>query len=122
MTIALPTTAIQAHHRAWQSKRSCFTRRPKLGQESTFASQFPEALFFECEPGLNHLEVFKVPTYKWEDFLEACKLLAKGDHQLQDAGDRHSRQRVQDVLGICLLPSMASTTKATWATERAGLW
>ena len=35
------------------------------------------------EPGLNHLEVFKVPTYKWEDFLEACKLIAKGDHNFK---------------------------------------
>ncbi len=53
--------------------------KPKLGK-STFASKAPNAIFFECEPGLNHLEVFKVPTYKWEDFLEACKLVAKGDH------------------------------------------
>ena len=50
---------------------------------STFASNFPEAMFFECEPGLNHLEVFKVPTYSWEAFLEACKLLAKGDHNFK---------------------------------------
>ncbi len=55
---------------------------PKLGK-SSFASQFPEAMFFECEPGLNHLEVFKVPTYSWEAFLEACKLLAKGDHNFK---------------------------------------
>jgi hypothetical protein len=55
---------------------------PKLGK-STFASRFPEALFFECEPGLSHLEVFKVPTYKWEDFLEVCKLVAKGDHKFK---------------------------------------
>ena len=34
---------------------------PKLGK-STFASRFPEAIFFECEPGLTHIEVFKVPT------------------------------------------------------------
>jgi hypothetical protein len=47
---------------------------------STFASRFPEAIFFECEPGLNHLEVFKVPTYTWEDFLAACKLVAQGNH------------------------------------------
>ena len=53
--------------------------KPKLGK-STFASKAPNAIFFECEPGLNHLEVFKVPTYKWEDFLDACKLVAKGDH------------------------------------------
>lgn len=56
--------------------------QPKLGK-STFASQFPEALFFECEPGLNHLKVFKMPTYKWEDFLAACKLVAKGDHRFR---------------------------------------
>jgi hypothetical protein len=55
---------------------------PKLGK-SSFASQFPEAMFFECEPGLNHLEVFKLPTYSWEAFLEACKLLAKGDHNFK---------------------------------------
>lgn len=55
---------------------------PKLGK-TTFASRAPNAIFFECEPGLNHLEVFKVPTYKWEDFLEACKLVAKGDHQFK---------------------------------------
>lgn len=52
---------------------------PKLGK-STFASRFPEAIFFECEPGLSHLEVFKVPTYTWEDFLAACKLVAQGNH------------------------------------------
>lgn len=52
---------------------------PKLGK-STFASRFPEAIFFECEPGLSHLEVFKVPTYTWEDFLAACNLVAQGDH------------------------------------------
>jgi len=47
---------------------------------STFSSQFPEAIFFECEPGLSHLEVFKVPTYTWDDFLAACKLVAQGNH------------------------------------------
>jgi len=52
---------------------------PKIGK-STFASRFPHALFFECEPGLNELEVFKVPTYSWVDFLAACKLVAAGDH------------------------------------------
>ena len=47
---------------------------------STLASKFPGALFFECEPGLGELEVFKIPTYTWPDFLEACKLVAAGDH------------------------------------------
>jgi len=52
---------------------------PKIGK-STFASMFPNALFFECEPGLSSLEVFKIPTYNWPDLLEACKLVAAGNH------------------------------------------
>lgn len=55
---------------------------PKIGK-STFASRFPEALFLECEPGLNQLEVFKLPTYSWDTFLAACKLVAAGDHQFK---------------------------------------
>lgn len=55
---------------------------PKIGK-STFASRFPEAIFFECEPGLNQLEVFKIPTYSWESFLEACKLIASGGHRFK---------------------------------------
>ncbi len=55
---------------------------PKIGK-SSFASRFPDALFFECEPGLNQLEVFKVPTYSWEDFLAACKLVASGEHRFK---------------------------------------
>ncbi len=52
---------------------------PKLGK-SYWSSRCPDAIFFECEPGLSHLEVFKVPTYTWDDFLAACKLVAQGDH------------------------------------------
>ena len=55
---------------------------PKCGK-SEWASKFPEAIFFECEPGLNHLEVFKVPTYTWDDFLAAAKLVAQGDHSFK---------------------------------------
>ncbi len=47
------------------------------------ASKFPGALFFECEPGLGELEVFKIPTYTWPDFLAACKLVAAGDHEFK---------------------------------------
>ena len=46
---------------------------PKAGK-SEMASRFPEAIFFECEPGLNHLEVFKAPTHTWAAFLEACRI------------------------------------------------
>ena len=60
-------------------QQSC-TGGPQSCRKSTFASRFPEAVFFECEPGLNHLEFFKVPTYTWEDFLAACRLVAQGGH------------------------------------------
>ncbi len=56
--------------------------QPKLGK-STLASQFPDAIFFECEPGLSELTVYKVPTYTWEAFLEACALVAKGGHSFK---------------------------------------
>lgn len=56
--------------------------RAKIGK-STFASNFPNALFIATEPGLNQLEVFKVSVNSWETFLEACKEVAKGDHKFQ---------------------------------------
>lgn len=55
---------------------------PKIGK-STFASRFPEAIFLECEPGLGQLEVFKVPTFSWESVLEACRLIAAGNHRFK---------------------------------------
>lgn len=55
---------------------------PKIGK-STFASRFPDALFLECEPGLNELQVYKIPTYTWEDFLAACSLIAAGEHKFK---------------------------------------
>ena len=78
MTISLPTQASKPVTDFGKLTILNYSA-PKFGK-STWASKFPEAIFFECEPGLNHLEVFKVPTYKWEDFLDACKLVAKGDH------------------------------------------
>ena len=32
---------------------------------------------------MNELEVFKVPTYTWPDFLDACKLVAAGNHKFK---------------------------------------
>jgi hypothetical protein len=55
---------------------------PKIGK-STLASRFPGAIFLECEPGLNELEVFKMPAYSWDAFKEACKLLAEGKHDFK---------------------------------------
>jgi hypothetical protein len=81
MTIVLPTETSKPVTELGKQSILLYAN-PKLGK-STFASKAPGALFFECEPGLNHLEVFKVPTYSWEAFLEACKLVAKGDHNFK---------------------------------------
>ena len=78
MTLTLPTEKTKPVTELGKQTILIYAK-PKLGK-STFASMAPSAMFLECEPGLNHLEVFKVPTYKWEDFLDACKLIAKGDH------------------------------------------
>ena len=52
MTVTLPTTKTKPTTDL--AKQSILLYGvPKLGK-SSFASQFPEARFFECEPGLNH--------------------------------------------------------------------
>ena len=51
--------------------------------KSTFCSYFEDSLFFATEPGLNHLEVFKVPINSWETFLEACGVVAAGQHKFK---------------------------------------
>lgn len=81
MTLTLPTQRTQPVSDLGKQTILLYSA-PKLGK-STFASRFPEAIFFECEPGLGHLEVYKVPTYTWEDFLAACKLVAQGGHPFQ---------------------------------------
>jgi hypothetical protein len=78
MTIALPK-AKTTPTADLATKTTLIYGPPKVGK-STFAAQFPDALFFECEPGLGELSVYKVPTYNWPDLLEACKLVAAGGH------------------------------------------
>lgn len=56
--------------------------RPKIGK-STLCSKFPDALFLATEPGLNHLEVFKISITNWESFLLACKDLSEGNHEFK---------------------------------------
>lgn len=53
---------------------------PKIGK-STFASQFDKPLFLATEAGLNSLEAYQMPITSWEDFLEACGLIAGGKHE-----------------------------------------
>jgi hypothetical protein len=55
---------------------------PKIGK-STWASQFPDALFLATEPGLNALECYQMPIASWTDFLEACKLISEGKHKFK---------------------------------------
>ena len=54
--------------------------RAKIGK-STLCSQFDMPLFLATEPGLNHLEVYKVIVNSWSKFLEACKDIAEGKHK-----------------------------------------
>ncbi len=56
--------------------------RAKVGK-STFASQFPKPLFLATEPGLNHLQVYKVNCNSWLTFLEACKEIAEEKHDFR---------------------------------------
>ena len=78
MAVTLPS-AKTAPGRDLATKTTLVYGQPKVGK-STFAAQFPDAVFFECEPGLSELSVYKVPTYNWADLLEACRLVAAGDH------------------------------------------
>ena len=56
--------------------------RPKVGK-STFCSYFDKALFLATEPGLNHLEVFKINVNSWKVFLESCAEIAQGKHEFK---------------------------------------
>ena len=51
----------------------------KFGK-SKICSQAESALFLETEPGLNSLEVFKLPIGTWDELLAAAKELADGKH------------------------------------------
>tara|TARA_R110000824_G_scaffold203786_3_gene388452 strand:- start:1558 stop:2223 length:666 start_codon:yes stop_codon:yes gene_type:complete len=55
---------------------------PKVGK-STFASQFPNALFAATEPGLNFLEVFQTPVENWDKFKLLCRELYKDPKQIE---------------------------------------
>lgn len=57
---------------------------PKIGK-TTFASQFPDAVFSECEPGLGELALRKTPCYSWPAFLEWCNDLRKRAKAESDA-------------------------------------
>lgn len=56
--------------------------RPKIGK-STFCSYFDNTLFIATEPGLNHLEVFRVNVNSWNSFLDCCSEIAGGKHEFK---------------------------------------
>ncbi len=119
MTLTLPTMKTKPTSELGKQTILLYAP-PKLGK-STFASKFPEAIFFECEPGLNHLEVFKLPTYKWEDFLEACKLIAKGDHPFKTLVIDTVDNAIQDVLGLRLCQAQHRIRRRHGARQGMGL-
>jgi len=55
---------------------------PGIGK-STFASQFPNALFAATEPGLNFLEVYQTPVTSWDRFRALCQELAKSPKHIE---------------------------------------
>lgn len=54
----------------------------KVGR-STFASQFPNALFLASDPGLSALNVYQQPIRSWLEFLTACGEIVNGNHQFK---------------------------------------
>jgi len=56
--------------------------RPKAGK-SSFCSHADGALFLATEAGLNHLETYQVPIASWNDLLDACAEIAKGEHDFR---------------------------------------
>ena len=81
MVVVLPTER-SVPNRALDMKSILLFGHPKIGK-STFANRAKKAVFFECEPGLNELSVFRIPIRCWPDFLEACKLIAEGNHDFR---------------------------------------
>lgn len=80
--------------------------QPKLGK-STWCAQADGALFLATEAGLNHLETYQVPITSWDDLLNACADIAKGDHQFRtviidtiDNAYRYCVEHVCHQLGI----------------------
>lgn len=79
---------------------------PKIGK-STFAAGFPDALFLDCEGGLQSLETYRVPIFTWNEFKATCTEIQKGDHQFKtividtvDQAYQRCREHVLGALGV----------------------
>lgn len=72
----------QAPQRIWRGQRFVMIGAGKIGK-SDFWSQDKKALFLDCEGGLKHLTVMRVPVQGWEDVRTVYAALMKA----QQAGD-----------------------------------
>src|SRR3990167_1801803 len=87
----------------WREQKFLMIGPGKIGK-SAFWAEGEKTLFLECEPGLNHLAVFKVPIRSWEDFRQACgKLKGEGDKLafdtiVIDTGDKYADLAGQEVV------------------------
>lgn len=78
MTIQLPTEKT-APKQSITELTTLIYGAPKIGK-STFCSQADDPLFLATESGLNNLSTYQIPVATWSDFLEACQLIAAGNH------------------------------------------
>lgn len=72
----------------FQQQATLIYGRPKTGK-STFASEFPGAVFLACEPGLKHLSVRQLPEdgegfRTYQEFRDAANAIYTGDPRAED--------------------------------------
>ena len=78
VTVVLPTQ--KTPPKATLHEFTVLLYGPTKFGKSKICSQAESALFLETEPGLNSLEVFKLPIGTWDELLAAAKELADGKH------------------------------------------
>lgn len=64
--IVLPTTPSEPQN-LWIDQKTVIIGPPGIGK-SEFWSHNPKALYLQCEAGLNHLKVMKIPIRSWSDW------------------------------------------------------
>lgn len=62
--------------KTWKNQKFLMLGAGKIGK-SAFWAKGEKTLFLECEPGLNHLEVYKVPCRSWSDIRDTYAELYK---------------------------------------------
>ena len=64
--------------KSWVNQKILMIGPPKVGK-SEFWSHGEKTLYIQCEPGLNHLSVMKLPCNSWADFGAIYTELSKAD-------------------------------------------